>query len=173
MIEAAVLPFRLADHAAMAWLAIEIIRRQIGVKSTVKSAIAELAKEGQPTKAVMQQYLSTSLMRKILEKLRRRRVSRYSRKRKIAPANDLLKLTPSNTDQRLTPVKPLMINCHKIRRLGGDDDLIRQALNDPSDKDLLAWTLRTDPQNSNLDTGAVPSAKNRQRGSQKICARAQ
>ena len=48
---------RLADYSndeGVSWPAIETIRRQIGARSesTVKSAIAELAKEGWLTKSV-------------------------------------------------------------------------------------------------------------------------
>lgn len=85
---------RLADYSndeGVSWPAIETIRRQIGARSesTVKSAIAELAKEGWLTKEerkVGGRNVSNIYRLNVenSKQLRRRRVSHINRKEKLA-----------------------------------------------------------------------------------------
>lgn len=98
---------RLADYSndeGVSWPAIETIRRQIGARSesTVKSAIAELAKEGWLTKEerkVGGRNVS-NIYRINVEKLEAAATAAreaYKPKRKISPAkNDPLTVNPSN-----------------------------------------------------------------------------
>ena len=100
---------RLADYSndeGVSWPAIETIRRQIGARSesTVKSAIAELAKEGWLTKEerkVGGRNVS-NIYRLNVEKLEAAAAAAresYKPKRKISPAkNDPLTVDPSNID---------------------------------------------------------------------------
>lgn len=98
---------RLADYSndeGVSWPAMETIRRQIGARSesTVKSAIAELAKEGWLTKEerkVGGRNVS-NIYRLNVEKLEAAAAAAreaYKPKRKISPAkNDPLTVNPSN-----------------------------------------------------------------------------
>lgn len=96
---------RLADYSndeGVSWPAIETIRRQIGARSesTVKSAIAELAKEGWLTKEerkVGGRNVS-NIYRLNVEKLEAAAAAAresYKPKRKISPCNQVNHLIPT------------------------------------------------------------------------------
>lgn len=100
---------RLADYSndeGVSWPAMETIRRQIGARSesTVKSAIAELAKEGWLTKEERKigGRNVSNIYRLNVEKLEAAAAAAreaYKPKRKISPAkNDPLTVDPSNID---------------------------------------------------------------------------
>lgn len=154
---------RLADYSndeGVSWPAIETIRRQIGARSesTVKSAIAELAKEGWLTKEerkVGGRNVS-NIYRLNVEKLEAAAAAAresYKPKRKISPAkNDPLTVDPSNIDPSTV---------------------------DPSDKrSSCPDASQPDPQTAEQDfltrhpDAVVFSAKKRQWGSQEdlVCA---
>ncbi len=142
---------RLADYSndeGVSWPAIETIRRQIGARSesTVKSAIAELAKEGWLTKEerkVGGRNVS-NIYRLNVEKLEAAAAAAreaYKPKRKISPAkNDPLTVDQSNiapsmvgpsnfdgsTVDKKLPIRGTMID--------PDQSVLKP---DPSDEDLL------------------------------------
>ncbi len=119
---------RLADYSndeGVSWPAIETIRRQIGARSesTVKSAIAELAKEGWLTKEerkVGGRNVS-NIYRLNVEKLEAAAAAAreaYKPKRKISLAkNDPSNIDPSTVGPSNFDGSTVDKNC----RLGGDD----------------------------------------------------
>lgn len=177
---------RLADYSndeGVSWPAIETIRRQIGARSesTVKSAIAELAKEGWLTKEerkVGGRNVS-NIYRLNVEKLEAAAAAAresYKPKRKISPAkNDPLTVDPSNIDpstvdpsnfdgstvDKKLPIRGAMID--------PDPSVLKP---DPSDKrSSCPDASQPDPQTAEQDfltrhpDAVVFSAKKRQWGS--------
>ncbi|MGU5285159.1 helix-turn-helix domain-containing protein [Escherichia coli] len=184
---------RLADYSndeGVSWPAIETIRRQIGARSesTVKSAIAELTKEGWLTKEerkVGGRNVS-NIYRLNVEKLEAAAAAAresYKPKRKSSPAkNDPLTVDPSNIDpstvdpsnfdgstvDKKLPIRGAMID--------PDPSVLKP---DPSDKrSSCPDASQPDPQTAEQDfltrhpDAVVFSAKKRQWGSQEdlVCA---